>query len=76
MGDTKTMAAISYELVRVFERNIPKFGIRGDEYRLRINDIPDDLTFLTVVNMMYDMFEREYIYPSNLLRMMCSVHDV
>ena len=60
------MALIEYELIRVFERNIPKFGIRGDEYRLRIGHMPRDRSFLEVVTMVHNMFERKYNFKKKL----------
>ena len=49
---------LDYEFERVFNRRIPKFGIDGTEYRLRVSDVPVGLHYLLVADLVHDVLER------------------
>ena len=49
---------LPYHLDRVINRRIAKFGIEGTEYRLTVGDVPPDLHYLIVVDMVHDLLDR------------------
>lgn len=49
---------LDYEFERVYERRIPKFGIRGREYRLRVSEVPRELHYALVCDMIHDVLRR------------------
>lgn len=49
---------LDYAIERVFERRIPKFGVQGREYRLRVSEIPNDLHYALVCDMVHDVIAR------------------
>ena len=51
---------LPYTIERVLTRQIAKFGVQGTEYRLRVEPINDGIPYVTAVDMIHDMFDREY----------------
>ena len=51
---------LPYTIERVLTRQIAKFGVQGAEYRLRVEPINDGIPYVTAVDMIHDMFDREY----------------
>ena len=49
---------VDYEFERIFNRRLPKFGIAGTEYRLKVADIPPGLHYLLVADIVHNVLER------------------
>ena len=53
---------LAYQLTHVFDRQIPKFGIQGSEYRLTFASIPDGVAYPTVLDMIHDALDSKYLW--------------
>lgn len=56
---TMAIPALPYTIERILTRQIAKFGVEGSEYWLRVEPINDDIPYVTAVDMIHDMFDRE-----------------
>ena len=49
-----------YIIKTVAERNIPKFKVRGWEYRISILEMQEDLNYLEAVQVLHRTLDRKY----------------
>ena len=59
---------VQYELVRRYARRIPKFGIVGTEFHLRVFAFPEGLDYVALCDQLYDVLAamlRELMYDAS-----------
>ena len=50
---------LNYTMIRFYQRMIRKFKIRGTDYRLRVDTVPDGADYDTAVFLVMNVIERK-----------------
>ena len=50
---------LNYTMIRFYQRMIRKFKIRGTDYRLRVDTVPDGTDYDTAVFLVMNVIERK-----------------
>ena len=50
---------LNYTMIRFYQRMIRKFKIRGTDYRLRVDAVPDGTDYDTAVFLVMNVIERK-----------------